>query len=280
MGNTDVMTGVTDGEAIDALYAGAPEEFIAARDALAKAADAADRPAIKGLRKPTVAGWLVNQLVRTHGDTVEELLEIGARLRSAQNGGHGDELRALAAERRRVTDVLIGAARAIAGDAQRAVTADLQAAVASSLDAAVADAALAAQLRSGRLTDALSYAGFGALGLMSVPTGDDGGLATPVVPGPKRAAGPATPAVSARDRSAGQRAAEQRAAERRAAELAEGRRHEAEAAAAAARDERRTAEERLRLAEHALSDARMNLDLARRAEKAAIAALDKVKGRS
>jgi len=301
MGNTEAMSGTTGGDtvgdAVDALYAGAPDDFIAARDALAKAAAPADRAAIKALRRPTVAGWLVNQLVRHESDTVEELLDLGGRLRAAQAAGQGEELRTLAAERRRLTDTLLVAARRLAADARGGtITADLQASVAGSLDAAVADAGLAAQLRSGRLTDALSYAGFGALGLMSVPAGADAPDRPATVRAGSRAAGPAkrssepVPTDDSGDappaRSGGPTrvpaaasaaTARERAAERRAVEVAERRRQDAEAAAASARDERRAAEERLRLAEHALSDARMNLDLARRAEKAAAATLEKVK---
>ncbi len=278
MGNTGDMTGHTgdeaDDQAVDALFVGAPEDFIAARDALAKAAAPADRAAIKALRRPTVAGWVVNQLVRTRRETVEELLDIGRRLRSAQTAGHGDELRTLATERRLVTDALIGAAREIVSRARGGtMTAELQAAVASSLDAAVADAGLAVQLRSGRLTDALSYAGFGAAALMSVPPGE--------VSAPASADQSVAPTTSgrlggAKAAAAAAAAATGAAADRRRQEAADRRRQETAATAAAARAARRAADERLRLAEHALSDARMNLDLARRAEKAADAALDRL----
>jgi hypothetical protein len=50
------------------LYGLTPEHFIAARNDLARTANAAGGPqtntAVKALRKPTLAAWLANQLVR------------------------------------------------------------------------------------------------------------------------------------------------------------------------------------------------------------------------
>ncbi|MCU1677561.1 MAG: hypothetical protein JWM93_2319, partial [Frankiales bacterium] len=152
----------------DELFELAPEDFVAARAALAKAVPEPDRSRIKALRRPTVGAWLVNQLVRAHRESIEELLLVGTRLRAAQQSGRGDDLRTLATDRRRLTDGLVAAALDIAVEAGRTVTAELQAAVASSLDAAVADAGLAKQLREARLTEPLSYAGFGAFGLTTV----------------------------------------------------------------------------------------------------------------
>lgn len=286
---------------VDELYGLPPEDFVAARDALAKRVPAADQPAVKALRRPTVAGWLVNQLARRHQELVEQLLDIGATLRAAQHAGRGEELRAVSADRRAATDRLLAAARDIAAQSGRTLTVELQASVAGSLDAAVADAGSAAELRKGRLTDALSYAGFGALGLASVPDDD----APPVERAARRVTAPRGDSARSRTGSPGagqgrgsrattdvpvgraaaavNRATEpggptarQAAEERRAAEIAHRRRTEAEAALAAASDDRRAAEERVRLAEHALSDARMNLDLARRAERAAQATVDRL----
>ncbi|MDQ1681375.1 MAG: hypothetical protein QOI42_2234 [Frankiaceae bacterium] len=266
---------------VDELFGLPPEDFVAARDALAKSVPAADRPAVKALRRPTVAGWLVNQLVRTHGDLVEQLLDIGATLRAAQHAGRGSELRALSVDRRAATDRLLAAARDIAAASGRVLTSELQSGVAASLDAAVADAGSAAQLRRGRLTDALSYAGFGALGLASVPDVDSS--ARPPAPAPTAVA-PATVGTPARPHTAAKAPTEpsgsiarEPAVEQAATERAHRRRVEAEAVLSSAAAERRAAEERLRLAEHALSDARMNLDLARRAERAAQSTVDRLR---
>src|SRR4051794_25351488 len=242
----------------DELYALPPEDFVAARDALAKAAPADDRAAIKSLRRPTVAGWLANQLVRRSAPQVEALLDVGARLRAAQAGGRGDELRTLATERRTATQALLTTARAIAAESGRPLTADLQSAVAGTLDAAVADGALAAELRAGRLTDALTYAGFGASALSGVPTtAGSSAPSRPTARAAKKAAASTAPAKARADDAQAKVTARERAAQQRVEEAAQRRRHEAEAALATARQDRHTAEERLRLAEHALSDARM-----------------------
>ena len=58
--------------AVVELYGLAPEEFVAARNQLAKAVpdrgDEAAAAAIGALRKPTIAAWLANQLVRADPD--------------------------------------------------------------------------------------------------------------------------------------------------------------------------------------------------------------------
>ena len=257
----------------DALYALAPEDFIAGRDGLAKASAEPDRRRIKALRRPTVAAWLVNQLVRERRESVEELLTLGAELRRAQQTGRADSLRSLGAHRRALTDELVSAAATLATDARRSVTADLLAAVASTLDAAVVDSAMAEQVRSARLTESLSYAGFGAFGLMTVP--DAGPAPVPTAGRTQRDDGIVTTAArtgpTSRERAAAER---ERLAAERAAAAQKRRIGDAAAALAAAHEQRRAAEELFRLTEHALSDARMGLDLARRAEQRAQAALD------
>ncbi|MDQ1723300.1 MAG: hypothetical protein QOG52_328 [Frankiaceae bacterium] len=261
---------------VDQLFTLAPEEFIAARDALAKASPAPDRVRVKALRRPTVGAWLVNQLVRARREAVEDLLTLGAELRRAQQAGRADVLRSLGSDRRALTDELVAAAADLATQAGRTVTADLLAAVSSSLDAAVADAGLAEQLRRATLTEPLSYAGFGAFGLSTVPdlapdrpargTGDAAGQGTKEAP---TRTGP-----TSRERAAAER---ERVAAERAAAAQLKRVEEATAALAAAHDQRRSAEDLLRLSEHALSDARMGLDLAKRAEQKAQELLDKAR---
>ena len=58
----------------DELYAGAVGEFTPARDAAAKAQQDKDlAKRIKALRKPTVAAWAVNLLVRREGDQIGQV---------------------------------------------------------------------------------------------------------------------------------------------------------------------------------------------------------------
>ena len=72
---------------IDAFYALPIARFTLERDALAKELQAAgDREAtrrVKGLGKPVVAAWALNLLAREDAPGIQELLELGARLRAA-----------------------------------------------------------------------------------------------------------------------------------------------------------------------------------------------------
>jgi hypothetical protein len=147
------------------LYALPPEEFTAARDEAAKELRGADRPAadaVKALRRPTVPAWLVNLLVRHEPALVEQLLDLGAQLAQAQAGGQGAALRELGEQRRALVEAVTDRALGLAG---RDVAAGARAEVAATLEAALADPASAQAVRSGRLTRALSYAGFGAADL-------------------------------------------------------------------------------------------------------------------
>ena len=139
------------------LYALAPEEFTAARDAAAK-----EDKALKALRKPTVAAWIVNTLVRKDPALLEELAALGASLGQAQQQGQGDELRALTEQRRQLVASLT--AHAI-GLVDRPVSDAVRAEVEATLDAALADPGSAEAVRSGQLVRALSYAGFGGVDL-------------------------------------------------------------------------------------------------------------------
>jgi len=66
----------------------APEDFVAARDALAKALKAegkvAEAAEVKKLRKPTVPQWVAEQVRRHHDDAVEALRATSAAVAAAQ----------------------------------------------------------------------------------------------------------------------------------------------------------------------------------------------------
>src|ERR671924_1644677 len=93
---------------IDSLFGMPPDRFIPERDALAKRLratgdrEAADR--VKGLRKPTVPAWALNQLARQDPRGVSDVVELGARLRDAQrraiSGGDAGPLREASEARR------------------------------------------------------------------------------------------------------------------------------------------------------------------------------------
>ncbi|BFU42319.1 hypothetical protein [Krasilnikovia sp. MM14-A1004] len=149
------------------LYEAPPDGFVAARSAaVAAARRAGDREAAKryaALRKPTVAAWLVNLLALRRPDLVDELAELAAALRTAQRDLHGDQLRELSTQRRRMVSALVTVARdlALAEDPALSGAKLPLAEVEATFTAALAEPEIATQVQSGRLVRAATYAGFG-----------------------------------------------------------------------------------------------------------------------
>ncbi|NED95144.1 hypothetical protein G1H11_07430 [Phytoactinopolyspora alkaliphila] len=148
------------------LYGLPLDEFVPARDALAKeakrqgAADVAAR--IKGLRKPTHPAWLANQLVRAHRQDVDELVGVGDEMREATADGDGARLRELAARRKEKVDALLAKVAKLNGG--KRPSHDAVEALNETLLAATADPGVAAELQVGRLTHPLQHVGFGLPG--------------------------------------------------------------------------------------------------------------------
>lgn len=69
---------------IDELYQLPLAEFTAARNALAKSIGGADASRVKGLEKPTVVPWAINQLYWHDRAAWDRLMKSGAALRTAQ----------------------------------------------------------------------------------------------------------------------------------------------------------------------------------------------------
>lgn len=183
----------TDLESIaDELYAGSPATFVATRDALAKAARSAGDPelarAVKALRRPATAAWLVNLLAHSeHG--LGQLSALADRLREAQGRLDGATMKELGRERNRVVADLTRRAVALAteADADYRGTPQVQDQVSATLGAAIANPAAEAAVRSGRLVSALAYAGLGEVDLTDA-------VATPLRSVPRPAPDPARPA--------------------------------------------------------------------------------------
>jgi hypothetical protein len=142
----------------DTLYGLAPEEFTPARDdAAAQARAAGDRQLAAGvaaLRKPTLAAWLANLLVRAQPDELDQLLDIGVALREAQQQLAGPQLRQLLSERHAVVTSLVRSARRAAAEAGHPVTETVAWDVETTLTLALSDDRVAAAVRSGRLVSA------------------------------------------------------------------------------------------------------------------------------
>jgi hypothetical protein len=267
---------------IDRLYGLPLDDFVKARDELARSLRGADRrpdaAAVKSLRKPTVGAWTLNQAVRARPDDLRELLEAGEALRGAQErllaGGDRAELRDATERERELVARLTEAAVAIAGEAGHGGA--LEPRLQATLRAAALDESARAELAAGRLVREREPVALGALAV-GEPDAER-------APARRPAAGrkAAEPGRSRRRR--GRAKAEDPAAERaeRLAELKDQVAEARERAEAAASDladaEQRVAESRERAqaaaaerkdAERAERDARKAVKDAERAERAA-----------
>ncbi len=155
--------------AIETLYGLAPEDFLARRTALAAAAKSAKdtelAKAIGALRKPSVAAWAVNLLARERDDLMDELVELAARLRAAQERLDGPALVELGRERSTLVDRLVAATVDVVAAAGGKLTSAAAQTAGTTFVAALADPGATAAVTSGRLTRALEYAGFGDVDL-------------------------------------------------------------------------------------------------------------------
>src|SRR6266540_3158894 len=131
---------------IERLFGLAPEEFVAARDELArrlrKDGDGAAAKRVAGLRRPTVAAWAVNRAARRRPELVTDLIEAGERLRQAQrralSGLRGGALRTAGAERRVAIERLLAEAADVLEESGRSPEAHRDA-IAATLQAASVD---------------------------------------------------------------------------------------------------------------------------------------------
>jgi hypothetical protein len=164
-------------DALDTLYHGPLEEFTAARNDLAKSlrgdGDGAAADELKGLRKPSRAAWLVNQLAVRKPDEVADLLEVGEELRAAQEemlAGSADRerLRDLARREQRVVDTLLRSAEAIGGE--HGVGEQILTRVGETLRAAAGDPEVAEAIRRGRLSREQRAASIGLVGTAAPAT--------------------------------------------------------------------------------------------------------------
>jgi hypothetical protein len=233
----------------DQLYGLPLDRFVPERKALARALRAQGRRAeaadVAARRRPSVAAWAVDQLVRTQPRALGELFDAGDALREAQaqllaSTGGRDALRAAAERERTAVDALVRAARGLLTAQGHDLSAATIGRVGETLHAAALDDDARAQVRDGRLERELRHVGFGA--------------------------GASVPEPAAKARAELERGERERARERAADEQRRERERAAEAQAEVERRERKRAQAR-EVARAAEADAR------REAERAA-AALD------
>lgn len=136
-------------------------EFTPARDARAKQLKGApEAAAVKALRKPSTAAWVVDILVRFETDQVAQLLEVGAGLRAAQASLDATQLRELTVQRRQLTAAMTTRARALARERGLRVTDAVAEQVEQTLTAAMVDEGAAAAVSSGLLVSPMVATGF------------------------------------------------------------------------------------------------------------------------
>ena len=245
-------------DVIDGLYALDPDEFTEERNAAAKELRAnGDRAAsdqVKALKKPTAVAWAVNQLSRRSPKLVDELLDAGASLRSAQRAalsGAGKALREATQARRQVVARGVEEASAVFRDAGRSPASHVDA-IRSTLEAASTDEDTGELVRAGRLVKEVDApAGFGDVTGFEVLLG---GRAAP----PKKA--PAGKPAGKREAGGGGAEAEP----------------EAEEETPAARRVRQRAEARVARAEDAVMAARRRVTETRDHAKSLAADVDRV----
>ncbi|MGI5532547.1 hypothetical protein ACQEVX_35800 [Streptomyces syringium] len=142
------------------LYGLHPQDFTAARSQqVAAARTAGDRALarqIQTLRRPTLAAWASNLLVRTRPDEVTSLLALGEGLRQAHRDLDGGQLRELSRQQHVVVSALASQARKLAAEAGHPVSEEVQREVAETLHAALADPQAAQEWAAGRLPKPLA----------------------------------------------------------------------------------------------------------------------------
>jgi hypothetical protein len=156
-------------EIADRLYGQPLADFTPARDAAAKEAakgEGADKELaarLKALKKPSIAAWALNVLVRRESEQIDQVLALGESLRAAAESMSGEDLRALTRQRRQLTNALAGTARDLAREQDVRLTSAVVDQVEGMLTAAMLDPTAAQVVRSG-----LAVAAFTSTGISEV----------------------------------------------------------------------------------------------------------------
>jgi hypothetical protein len=152
------------------LYGLPLERFVSERAALAKRLRSEGRreeaTQVAQLRKPSIAGWAVNQLVRTQRRAVAELFESGDRLQRAQSellagGGDGRSLREAADRERAAVDALTRAAGGLLSSQGHELSGPMLERVRDTLHAAALDRDARNLIADGCLERELKHVGIG-----------------------------------------------------------------------------------------------------------------------
>ena len=251
-------------QAMQALYAAGPDEFMALRKRLVAEAKADQDKAVGGeigkLRKPSVAAWAVNLVARTAPDVVEELVDLGGQMRDAQSRLDATALTGMRKDRDAAVEAFVRAAAVAVEQEGRSLTPAAQQEVRATAIAALADERATEAVASGQLTRALSYSGFGEVDLAEALARTSGGTILTVVRGGSARSADASAAADADEADDAAHTQEEHAATVAAAERdlekAEADLTTAERDVAKARERAEETRERLAVVERQLVKAR------------------------
>ena len=179
---TSENAGVGD---VDALFQLPLPEFTAARNALAsrlkKNGHAEQADAVKGLLKPPISAWAVNQLFWKHRTAFDKLLDAGQKFRTAQAAqlsGRSSDLRGpLEARRESLADLSKRAAQLLR-DIGNSPSPDVMRRITITLEALSTYGGLEGTPQPGRLSDDVDPPGFETLAAL-VPRVGDGEMTGP-----------------------------------------------------------------------------------------------------
>jgi hypothetical protein len=229
---------------VDDLYGLPLDRFTPERNAVARELRNAGRRdeavEVAARRKPSVAAWAVNQLVRTQRRGVGELFEAGDALRAAHDavlGGRGDgsSLRAAVERERLAAEALVEAARGLLTSDGHELSPTIIDRVTDTLHAAALDQDARRQVQDGRLERELRHVGLGV--------GLGGALGAPArAPARTPSGGASRGARRPKTDAPQERSAEKGDAERAIRERAQARAQERAAAHVAEREARRRVE--------------------------------------
>jgi hypothetical protein len=263
------------------LYGLPLDRFVPERAALAKALRKEGRrreaDEVAALRKPSVAAWAVNQLVRTQRRGVLDLYEAGDAARQAQSQllvgrADGKAMRDSIARERAAVGELVEKARGLLSSEGHELTPVMLERVSDTLHAAALDEDARAQVKDGCLHRELRHVGLGADGDVAVAhkaRRRSGSTAAP------SKAAPSTPARAAK-RDHAEHAQRLRTARKNEADA----RRVAERAArelASAKERRDKLAASLQEAHAALAEAKKHAEKAQREHKRAQEALERLR---
>jgi hypothetical protein len=171
---------------VDGLFQLPLTEFTAARNALAsrlkKAGRAEEADAIKGLQKPPLSAWTVNQLFWKQRAAFDKLLDAGLKFRTAQTAqlsGRSTDIRGPLEARREALADLSKRAAQVLRDVNHAATPDVMRRITTTLEALSTYGGLAGTPQPGRLSDDVDPPGFETLAALVPRVGSGESAAGP-----------------------------------------------------------------------------------------------------